>query len=122
MLRKGAYFYLFVSFDFCCRGVESDYNIRVGRSESVTGPYIDRDGKAMLDGGGTLLLSGSKRWRGPGHNGIYTDSTTDWLVYHAYDADQIGISKLRIEALVWDADGWPIAPSQAFAIAVVQKH
>ena len=72
----------------------------------------------MLAGGGTLLLSGSKRWRGPGHNGIYSDGTTDWLVYHAYDADEVGISKLRIESLSWDRAGWPSAPSQAFATAI----
>jgi arabinan endo-1,5-alpha-L-arabinosidase len=115
VFRRDKYFYLFVSFDFCCRGVESTYNIRVGRSENVTGSYVDRDGKPMMDGGGTLVLSGSKRWRGPGHNGIYVEGDTAWLVYHAYDADQIGISKLRIESLAWDADGWPTAPSQAEA-------
>jgi hypothetical protein len=35
-----------------------------------------------------------------------------WIVYHAYDAKQIGIPKLRIESISWDADGWPFLPSQ----------
>ncbi len=111
IIRRGEYFYLFFSVDFCCRGVDSTYNIRVGRATQISGPYADRDGKTLLSGGGTLVLAGSKRWRGPGHNAIFRDdnSKTDWLVYHAYDADEVGIAKLRIQGLGWDADGWPIA-------------
>lgn len=67
----------------------------------------------MLEGGGTLILSQYDRWRGPGHNGIYHDEAgTDWLVYHAYDAKEVGIPKLRIEAIEWDAGGWPHLASQ----------
>ena len=111
IIRRGAYFYLFFSADFCCRGIDSTYNIRVGRSEKIGGPYVDKDGKKLLQGGGTLVLAGGKRWRGPGHNGMLIEDGIYWMVYHAYDANQIGIAKLRIEALGWDAAGWPIAPS-----------
>jgi arabinan endo-1,5-alpha-L-arabinosidase len=104
--RRGDYYYLFVSFDFCCRGVDSTYNIRVGRSKRVTGPYLDRDGKDMLDGGGTLVLGGGKRWRGPGHCAILRDQTGDKLVYHAYDAEARGVSTLKITPINWKAD-WP---------------
>lgn len=113
IIRRGDYFYLFFSVDFCCRGADSTYNIRVGRAPKITGPYVDRDGKALLEGGGTPVLSGSKRWRGTGHNGMFSEGGRDWLVYHAYDAEEVGISKLRIEALGWDAEGWPVAPSAA---------
>ena len=113
IIQHDGAFYLFVSFDACCQGVESTYHVRVGRAAQITGPYVDRDGKALLDGGGTLLLSAYDRWRGPGHNGIFQDGATDWLVYHAYDAREVGIPKLRIEALTWDAEGWPHAPSAA---------
>ncbi len=111
IFRHGAFFYLFFSVDFCCRGTDSTYNIRVGRTTKITGPYVDRDGKTLLGGGGTLVLAGSKRWRGPGHNAVFHDdnTNTDWLVYHAYDADEVGKPKLRIQALAWDADGWPVA-------------
>ena len=67
MLHKDDYYYLFVSFDFCCRGISSTYKIMVGRSDKITGPYVDREGKPMMQGGGTLLLEGFERWRGPGH-------------------------------------------------------
>jgi len=107
IVRRDGYYYLFVSFDFCCRAENSTYNIRVGRSRAVTGPYVDRDGKDMREGGGTLVLAGDARWRGPGHCAILRDDGGDWLVHHAYDAEKRGASTLRIEPLVWDGDGWP---------------
>ncbi len=107
IIKRDGYYYLFVSFDACCRGVESTYNIRVGRSKELTGPYLDRDGTSMLAGGGTLVLAGSERWRGPGHNAILQEDGVERLVYHAYDAESGGVSKLRIETLLWDEEGWP---------------
>jgi arabinan endo-1,5-alpha-L-arabinosidase len=112
IVRRGAYFYLFASFDYCCRGAESTYNVRVGRATAITGPYVDRAGKPMLQGGGTEILSAYDRWRGPGHNGIYVEKGVYWFVYHAYDALEVGIPKLRIESLGWDAQGWPQLASQ----------
>jgi len=103
---KGRY-YLFVSFDFCCRGVQSSYNIRVGRADSITGPYLDRDGAPMLEGGGTLLREGGSRYKGPGHNSILVANGICYLVYHAYDAQSGGIARMRIEALLWDEELWP---------------
>jgi arabinan endo-1,5-alpha-L-arabinosidase len=107
IIRRKGYYYLFVSFDFCCRGVNSTYNIRVGRSKRVTGPYLDRDNKDMMEDGGTLVISGGKRWRGPGHCAILRDTNGDKLVYHAYDADARGVSTLRIAPIVWDTADWP---------------
>ena len=104
--------YLFASFDQCCQGVDSTYNVRVGRSDKLTGPYIDRDGIPMTEGGGTLILSAYGQWKGPGHNGMLVKNGTYWMVYHAYDARQIGIPKLRIESIIWNPDGWPRLPSQ----------
>ena len=112
LLQRNGFYYLFVSFDACCRGLQSTYNVRVGRAPAITGPYVDRAGTPLLEGGGTLILQAYDRWRGPGHNGIYREGKIDWFVYHAYDARQAGISKLRIESLGWDAAGWPYLPSQ----------
>jgi len=109
--REGKW-YLFVSFDQCCQGVDSTYNVHVGRSDTLTGPYVDREGVPLTEGGGTLILSAYGQWKGPGHNGILFENGIYWIVYHAYDAKQIGISKLRIESISWDASGWPSLPSQ----------
>ena len=113
IIRRGDFYYLFVSFDFCCRGSDSTYHVRMGRSESVTGPYVDRDGVEMLEGGGTQVTFPTQRWRGPGHNAILQDGDTDYLVHHAYDADNQGVETLRIAPLVWDDEGWPsLRPSE----------
>ncbi len=110
IIQHGDYYYLFASFDHCCQGAQSDYNVRVGRaskSTGISGPYLDRDGMPMLEGGGTQITGPYDRWRGPGHNGIFSAGGVDWLVYHAYDANRGGISKLRIEPIRWDTEGWP---------------
>jgi len=109
ILPRDGYYYLFVSFDFCCRGVDSTYNIRVGRSTDPTGPYVDREGVPMLEGGGTLLLAGDERWRGVGANTIFTTLGRDYNVYHSYDANAAGRSTLRISEVAWDAEGWPVS-------------
>jgi arabinan endo-1,5-alpha-L-arabinosidase len=107
--RHADWYYLFVSFDQCCRGSESTYRIVVGRSNQIVGPYLDRDGVPMLQGGGTPVLGRYGRFRGPGHNAILSANGTDWLVHHFYDADAKGVATLQIRHLTWDRDGWPIA-------------
>lgn len=112
IVKRGETWYLFASFDQCCQGAASTYNVRVGRSDSLTGPYVDRDGVPMTEGGGTRILGAYGRWQGPGHNGILIEEDAFWMVYHAYDSQQNGVPKLHLESLSWDADGWPSLPSQ----------
>jgi arabinan endo-1,5-alpha-L-arabinosidase len=107
IVRHGQFYYLFVSFDLCCRGTRSTYRVMVGRSERVTGPYLDADGKPMLQGGGTELLKGNGRWLGPGGESILERAEGDIIVFHAYDAVS-GKPALQISTLVW-TDGWPHA-------------
>lgn len=105
IVRRGDWVYLFASYDLCCRGADSTYNVRVGRARSVTGPYLDRDGKDLMDAGGTRLLAATgTRWKGPGHQ----DVVGDWLVHHAYDTERGGKPHLRLARLSWSADGWPV--------------
>lgn len=113
IVRRDDYYYLFVSHDYCCKGVMSSYNIRVGRSRDIAGPYLDRTGSPMIGGGGTLVYAGSSRWRGPGGNSVYVEGGNYYLVYHSYDADFEGTPTLRIETLSWDQENWPLAPSAA---------
>ncbi len=89
ILEHDARFYLFVSFDQCCKGVASTYNIRVGRADRIEGPYLDRDGKEMLEGGGSLVLAGAGRFIGPGQEALKT-MRGDMLAYHYYDGDAGG--------------------------------
>ncbi len=108
IIYRHPYYYLFASFDFCCRGADSTYNIRVGRAGKITGPYSDRAGKAMLTGGGTFILAGHGRYRGPGGQSVVKDGNRYLLVHHYYDADNDGISLLQINPVGWTKDGWPI--------------
>lgn len=108
IIRHDGAYYLFLSFDHCCDGADSDYNIRVGRSTSVTGPYEDRQGRSLTEGGGTLLLDGWSEWSGPGHNAVLQDDDGSFLVYHAYSPES-GTPHLRISPLEWE-DGWPVVP------------
>lgn len=119
IIRKGDFHYLFVSWDNCCKGVNSTYNIRVGRSPEVTGPYTDKTGKPMTSGGGTLVDDGDERWIGPGHNAIFTENDTVFLVNHAYDAYDGGNPKLMIRPLYWDEEGWPTIDSSLGGITAL---
>jgi arabinan endo-1,5-alpha-L-arabinosidase len=105
IFRHGSQYYLFVSFDLCCRGAQSTYRVMVGRSSSITGPYVDRNGVAMTAGGGTEILASHGSIHGPGHEAVFTDVDGDILVYHYY-ADS-GASFLGINRLAWDSAGWP---------------
>lgn len=108
IFRKGNYYYLFASIDYCCKGANSTYKMIIGRSEKLTGPYFDHSGKPMAKGGGTILLAGDANWYGVGHNAVVNFDGTDYLVFHGYDAHDSGKPKLNILKLDWDKDGWPV--------------
>jgi arabinan endo-1,5-alpha-L-arabinosidase len=105
-LHAGMY-YLFASVDVCCQGINSTYHIVVGRSSSPQGPYVDRGGVAMTQGGGTIVLATHGNIIGPGGQDVLSDTDGDFLVYHYYDGDNGGIPTLGINLLGWTSDGWP---------------
>jgi arabinan endo-1,5-alpha-L-arabinosidase len=106
LFKKADYYYLFVSTDYCCKAEKSTYKMIVGRSKSLKGPYLDKDGLRMDQGGGSVLLQGDARWYGVGHNAVVSFDGLDYLIFHGYDAKNKGISKLRTEKLNWK-NGWP---------------
>lgn len=105
IVRHEGNYYLFVSFDLCCRGTNSTYRTMVGRSTKVTGPYLDEQGTPMLQGGGTQLLSANQRWLGPGGESLLQRPEGDLMVFHAYDAIT-GKPALQISTITWTG-GWP---------------
>ena len=101
------YYYLFASKGACCQGSSSTYYIVVGRSTSITGPYVDKAGVAMLSGGGTVLASSGSRYKGPGGQSLLADGST--IAWHAYDSSNSGAPVLFINSVTWGSDGWPAA-------------
>ena len=108
IFKKGDFYYLFVSWDRCCRGDDSTNKIVVGRSDSITGPYFDKTDQRMDYGGGSLVVKGNDDYAAVAHNSVYTFNGTDYLVAHAYDLSDEGRSKLVILEMTWDDDGWPV--------------
>ena len=108
IVHRCEYYYLFTSWDTCCQGANSTYNIRVARSETVDGPFVDQEGTPALEGGGTLIAEGDGSYAGPGGQSVlFTSDNKAYLVYHAYTKPS-GAVRLRIADLVWDSEGWPV--------------
>ena len=113
IIQHGDYFYLFVNRGSCCKGVQSTYNIRVGRSKTITGPYLDRYGVDMMKNGGDLFLASQGKRVGPGHFGlVMMDGLERFSCHWEGDPDHGGRSILDIRPLVW-TDGWPAAGDEA---------
>ena len=108
IIKRAQYYYLFVSLDHCCRGLKSDYNVVVGRSPKVEGPYVDKSGEKLNNGGGTLIASGNEDWAAVGHNGICLDNGIYYFVCHGYDKHDNGRANLIVRELKWDKDDWPV--------------
>jgi arabinan endo-1,5-alpha-L-arabinosidase len=111
LCRHDDYYYLFVNWGGCCRGPKSTYNIRLGRSKSVTGPYLDKAGVEMLHSGGSLFLATTNGpLIGPGHAGTLNAQGKDWFTSDFEgDLRMDGRATLAIMPLRWNADGWPEA-------------
>lgn len=107
IFRHGDWYYLFVSYDLCCRGAASTYNVVVGRAAEVTGPYLDREGKSLMDGAGTVVARGNGRYSGVGHCAVVNFDDKDYMFMHGYDKEYDYRSKLLIREISWTPDGWP---------------
>jgi arabinan endo-1,5-alpha-L-arabinosidase len=109
MFHEG-YYYLFVSWDSCCDPQRATYKVIVGRAKSVLGRYVDRRGRPMSEGGGTLVLAGYGHWRGPGHNSALSTAKGDWLVNSGFDTNFLWRGRvLQFRRIYWLDDGWPVA-------------
>ncbi|WP_263418142.1 family 43 glycosylhydrolase [Terriglobus albidus] len=110
MIYHDGWYYLLATHGSCCRGADSGYNIRVGRSRKVTGPFLDNMGIDMIQGGGKLLLGSESRLIGPGHFGLIDlgEGLQKFSLHYEADLERGGASVLDIRPLLWK-DGWPVA-------------
>lgn len=126
------YYYLFVSYG----SLKNDYNIRVGRSKNVTGPYVDYHGRNLFapedaDNSTGLLAFCGYRWNdgtaymGPGHNSVLHDRDDNWyLVCHIRElnfTDRPEPSTMQVRKIFWTADGWPIVNAQPYSGEIQQE-
>lgn len=109
LIYRDGYYYLLGTHGTCCAGANSTYNIRVGRSKKVTGPYLDNQGMDMLKGGGKLVAAASGHFFGLGHFGrtVVDEGVERFSCHYEADLDRGGRSVLDIRPLLW-RDGWPI--------------
>jgi arabinan endo-1,5-alpha-L-arabinosidase len=119
IVYHGGYYYLFVAVDYCCQGISSTYHIQVGRSASITGPYVDASGTALLNGGGMEVQGADAGMIGPGSPFVFGPGaggpSAPLLVYHYYDAYDSGDAWIQIRPLIW-VDGWPVTGNAAVPV------
>ncbi|MBR4048691.1 MAG: family 43 glycosylhydrolase [Bacteroides sp.] len=110
LIYRNGWYYLLGTHGTCCDGVNSTYNIVVGRSRNVTGPYLDNVGRDMLKGGGKMVLAAGGRLIGAGHFGRYIveEGVEKMSCHFEADMDRSGRSVLNVRPLVWKND-WPVA-------------
>lgn len=125
LIHRDGWYYLLTNHGSCCAGANSTYNIRMGRSRKVTGPYLDNMGVDMLEGGGMLFAGSRGRYIGPGHFGLLDlgVGVQKFSLHYEADLDRGGSSVLDIRPLLW-RDGWPVAGDNfsagTYAIASVR--
>ena len=107
VLHRHGFYYLFMSFNHCCRGDDTKYQVRVGRAENVAGPYYDQAGWPLLLGGGSLVIEKDGPFIGTGHANVFTERGVDWLVHHAKHSERGHRAFLHIRRIEWDAERWP---------------
>jgi len=112
IIERDGWFYLFLNRGSCCSGEGSTYQINVGRSRKITGPYVDRKGRTLMDEPGELFLASEGTHIGPGHFGLVqgVEGGGELFSLH-YEAEKGSNGKpvLAIRKLGWTADGWPVA-------------
>ncbi|MDE6722076.1 MAG: family 43 glycosylhydrolase [Bacteroidaceae bacterium] len=108
IIKHGKYYYLFVSFDYCCRGERSTYRTVVGRSKKVTGPYVDSKGQLMTKGGGDTLIGPNDDYFGVGHCSAYQFDGQWYFLSHAYEKARNGQAKIFLRKMNFTPDGWPV--------------
>jgi arabinan endo-1,5-alpha-L-arabinosidase len=106
IIQSSEHYYIVASRGICCKGVESTYQMVMGRAKNIHGPYLAKDGKSWQDNRYTLLLAGDEEEPGRGHNGFFTENDTTYIVYHAYTRSAEGASLINIRPLYVDKDDW----------------
>jgi arabinan endo-1,5-alpha-L-arabinosidase len=118
--KRGDYYYLFASIGSCCDGLNSTYRLVVGRSTSLTGPYLDVEGKDMLQNNYLSVIASNSRFVGNGHCSeiVQDDNGNDWILFHGWDANNANSGRvLLLNRIQWSRGGWPSVTNGSPAIS-----
>lgn len=107
VIKRGDYYYIFASRGRCCAGMNSTYNVVMGRSKNIEGPYLSKDGRSWVDNISSQFMKGDEEHPGVGHNGFFTENDTTFIVYHAYTKSRDGEPMLNIKPMYIDSANWP---------------
>ena len=121
VVKSRGYYYIFASRGKCCAGLESTYQVVVGRSVNLKGPYLNKEGESWIDNKYTVFLAGDYEEPGRGHNGFFTEKDTTFIVYHAYTRSANGASLLNIKPVFWGDDGWPTLDATKNVFVIGEK-
>lgn len=112
LIKRDGYYYIFASRGTCCKGLDSNYHVVMGRSKNIHGPYLNKAGESWVENKFTLFMEGNEQQPGRGHNGFFCENDTTFIVYHGYDRSVDGASLLNIAPVHKEEDGWPtLTPS-----------
>lgn len=117
--KKGDYYYMFASIGSCCEGVNSTYQLVVGRSQSLFGPYVDKNGKDMIENGYSVVIGPNARFVGNGHcSEIVQDKAgNDWILYHGVDKESPHGRVLLLDQVKWDSQEWPYIEGESPSVS-----
>lgn len=127
--KHNGYYYLIGSAGSCCEGEHSTYRVVMARSKQLLGPYVDKEGRAALDNGFSLMLERNQDVIGPGHNANFVtdDAGHHWMLYHGFDAKEPEAGrKVYLDRIEWDSEGWPMVrngqPSHEAPVPVIRER
>ena len=110
LIEHGGQYFLFTAWDICCQQganiEQTTYKTAYGRADKVTGPYKDRAGYDMANGGGTILMERYGRYVGPGGGEAFQDLNRVRFVHHYYDLNGDKYNHIHIRDVVFTEDNW----------------
>lgn len=109
ILKKGGYYYLFASTGTCCEGLNSTYQTVVGRSKNLFGPFLNKEGKSMMDNFHETVIHKNDQFVGTGHNAeiVQDKAGKYWIPYHGFSVTNQNARALLLDEVKW-VNGWPV--------------
>lgn len=116
--EEQGYYYLFIAYDW----LATKYNIRVGRSKNIEGPYLDMFGKDMYSNQDNFPMivapykfSGHSGWQGVSHCTVFEDEGQYYVAHQGRPGQDFYYMNMQVRQLFWTEDGWPTASPQRYA-------